>query len=169
MKGLIQFVLWMLGIVVVVGGLMSFGARSLDGPVAIFAGGPFTSGELVKYEPDWSFIRAVQEVEFQSLEPARSRTTWILEHEGRIFIPSGYMNSFVGSLWKKWPIEAERDGRVILRVDGKLYPRRLVRVSHGPVIPPLLDQLSRKYMDGSPIPPEAVASGDLWIFELAPR
>jgi hypothetical protein len=43
-----------------------------------------------------------------------------------------------------------------------------VRVESGPVIAPLLAEASRKYGLGE-IPLEAVTSGSLWLFELAPR
>ena len=153
-----------------VGGLLVV-ARFSDGPLAIIAGGPFTTGDLVS-EPvsDWSFIHDTQEVEFQLLEPTRSRTTWIIEHEGKAYIPSGYMTTWWGKLWKKWPLEAERDGRILLRVDGKIYEQRLVRVDAGPLLMPLTTELSRKYTGGTTsIPVEAVTSGYLWLFELAPR
>jgi len=154
--------------IVVVGGLV-VAARFADGPIAIIAGGPFTSGELVTGpEPDWSFVREVGEVEFQLLEPPRSRTTWILEHEGKAYIPCGYMTSWWGKLWKQWPLEAERDPRILLRIGDALYERRLVRVQEGPVVAPLLAELGRKYGLGE-IPVEAVSSGGLWLYELAPR
>jgi len=108
-------------------------------------------------------------VEFQLLDPVRSRTTWIVEHDNRIFIPSGYMNSTVGKLWKQWPKEAERDGRAVLRVDGKLYERQLVRIRSGDILTPVLAELGRKYVGGQPVPLSAVTSDDLWIFELIPR
>ena len=80
-------------LLVVIGGLL-IGARFADGPIAIIAGGPFTSGRLVTDpDPDWSFVRDVREVEFQLLEPARSRTTWILYHQGKAYIPCGYMTT----------------------------------------------------------------------------
>jgi hypothetical protein len=169
-----KVVLWMVGallgslVLLVVAVLI--GARFADGPVAIIAGGPFTSGELVTGpEPDWSFAHDIGEVEFQLVEPPRSRTTWILEHDGRIFIPCGYMTTSWGKIWKQWPIEALEDGRAILRIGDKLYERQLVRIEQGPLIAPLLAELSRKYTGGAEIGPEAVSSGYLWIFELAPR
>jgi hypothetical protein len=156
-------------LVVGIGGLL-IGARFADGPLAIVAGGPFKTGELVTGpEPDWSFVHDIQEVEFQLLDPERSRTTWIVEHQGKAYIPSGYMTSWWGKLWKHWPGEAEKDGRILLRVDGKLYERELVRIKDGPVIAPVTAELSRKYASGSTIPVEAVTSGYLWLFELAPR
>ena len=69
----------------------------------------------------------MREVEFQLLEPARSRITWILDHEGRAYIPSGYMTTWWGRIWKQWPHEAERDPRILLRIGDSLYERRLVR------------------------------------------
>jgi len=145
-------------------------ARLSDGPLAIVAGGPFTSGQLVSGpEPDWSFVRDVRDVEFQLLDPPRSRTTWIVEHEGRIYIPSGYMNTWWGRLWKQWPHEAEKDGRILLRIGDDLYERRLVRVRSGPAVEPVVAELSRKYAGRLAIPSEAVASGSLWLFEVAPR
>ena len=79
------------------------------------------------------------------------------------------MNEFIGKIWKHWPKEAEVDGRAILRVDGKLYERQLVRVQQGDILPPVLAELSRKYAGGATIPLEEVTSGNLWLFELQPR
>jgi hypothetical protein len=160
----------LLAVLLVVIGVLLIGARFADGPIAIIAGGPFTSGVSVSGpEPDWSFVRDVPEVEFQLLEPARSRTTWILYHEGKAYIPSGYMTTWWGKIWKKWPFEAEKDPRILLRIGGVLYERKLVRVQEGPNVAPLLAELSRKYAGGREIPMEAVSSGYLWLFELAPR
>ncbi|MXW52003.1 MAG: hypothetical protein F4X81_04185 [Gammaproteobacteria bacterium] len=146
------------------------GARFSDGPLEIIAGGPFTTGELQSGPPvDWSFMRDVETIEFQSLEPPRSRTVWVLAHEGRMFIPCGYMNSTWGRIWKQWPVEAERDGRIITRIDGKLYNQNLVRIQDGPILEPLLAEMSRKYAGGQPIPVEVVTSGAFWFFEVTPR
>ena len=156
-------------LVVAIAGVL-VGARFADGPIEIIAGGPFKTGQLVSgAEPDWSFVHDVKEVQFQLLEPPRSRTTWILDHEGKAYIPSGYMTSWWGKLWKQWPHEAEKDPRIILRIGDSLYERRLVRVQDGPVVAPLLAELGRKYLGGREVPMEAVTSGYLWIFELAPR
>jgi len=113
---------------VLVGGTLT-GARFADGPLGIVAGGPLTAGELVSgAEPDWSFVRGLPTIELQLQEPPRSRTTWVLLHEGRLFVPSGYMQSWWGQLWKQWPPEAERDGLAIVRIAGKRYARTLVRI-----------------------------------------
>ena len=170
MRTLVRVVGGLIAILLLSLAALLIGARFADGPVAIAAGGPFESGELVTgAEPDWSFVRHVGEVEFQLLEPARSRTTWILEHEGKAYIPCGYMTTWWGRIWKQWPLEAEKDPRILLRIDGKIYERQLVRIEEGPLVAPLLAELSRKYAGGSEIPLEAVSSGYLWLYELAPR
>jgi len=164
-----KFLLSVIAIVVVIAVVVLVAARFHDGPLGIVAGGPFKSGETVNSpsEPDWRFVHDVPTVEFQLLSPQRSRTTWILEIDGKIYIPSGYMNSTLGRIWKHWPIEAERDGRALLRVDGKIYPRQLVRIQSGDIVGRLTQELSRKY--GAPATPAAVESGNLWLFELTPR
>lgn len=147
--------------------MVLIGARFADGPLEIIAGGEFSSGTAYTgAEPDWAFVRPIVTVEFQLMDPARSRTTWILEHEGKIYIPCGYMNSTWGKIWKQWPIEAEKDGRAILRINGQLYDRQLVRVQDGPEVAALTAQIAEKYK--VPATPAAVTSGDLWIFQLAP-
>ncbi len=170
MKTFLRVVGGMVALLVLLVAGVLVGTRFADGPLAIVAGGPFRTGELVTGpEPDWSFVRDLQEVEFQLLDPARSRTTWILYHDGKAYIPSGYMTTWWGRIWKQWPHEAEKDPRVLLRIGDALYERKLVRVEEGPVVAPLLGELSRKYAGGSEIPVDAVTSGYLWLYELAPR
>ena len=139
-----------------------------DGPMGMVRGGAFGSGEIINEDPDWAFIKDRETVEFQLLNPVSSRTSWVAEHNGRIFIPSGYMNTDLGKVWKHWPMHAEADGRALLRIDGKIYPRQLVRVTEDPDMTVVLAELSRKYI-GQPVPMTEVSSGNLWVFELLPR
>ena len=139
-----------------------------DGPGAVFGGGPLLAGELVTGpEPDWSFARDIPTIELQLLEPPRSRLIWIAEHEGKIYVVSGYMNSALGRIWKRWPAQAERDGRAILRIDGKRYERTLVRIKTGAVVAGVTAEFSRKYRAG--MTPAAIEAEATWLFELAPR
>ena len=114
--------------------------------------------------PDWSFATDVQNIEFQLLEPPRSRTVWIVVEDGKAYIPCGIPNF---RLWKQWPHEALEDGRALLRIDGKLYPRQLVKVKDMSLIASLGEKVGHKYGlspgDGEP-DPDAV-----WFFRLDPR
>ena len=163
------------GLIVLVVASIFVVARFSDGsigngpPLEMVTAGPFKTGEMQIDEPDWSFLKNYPTVQFQLLNPARSRTTFIMETGGRIFIPSGYMNSTLGKIWKHWPMEAEEDSRALLRVDGKLYKRNLVRIEEGDILTDVLAELSRKYAGGFPVSQENIDSGDLWIFELKPR
>ncbi len=147
---------------------LAISARGSDGPSALFGGGPLVAGELVTgAEPDWSFARDIGTIELQLLEPPRSRLIWIVESEGKIYIVSGYMGSAIGRLWKRWPVQAERDGRAIVRIAGKRYERTLVRIRTGAEVDGVTAELSRKYRSNTT--PAAIEAGSTWLFELAPR
>jgi len=138
--GFFRFLFKAILVIAVCIGLFLFAARFNDGPLEIVAGGELIAGELHRgEEPDWSFVRDINTVEFQLLAPPRSRTTWIMEADGRVFIPSGYMTTWWGKIWKKWPLEAEKDG-------SRKY-------------------MNGAEMDGA----QAMNSGYLWVFEVVPR
>lgn len=143
--------------------------RDADGPSILFPGGAFTSGEIYEGpEPDWSFTDDIPVIELQTDDPLSSRRTFIMESNGKIYVPSGYMRSFLGRIWKDWAFQAvEGDGYGVLRINGVRYPRRLVRITSGPELDGVVAKMRQKY---SPeMTREAVESGDVWIFELAPR
>ena len=146
---------------------LAISARFSDGPSVIFAGGILESGELVTGpEPDWSFARDINLIELQLVVPPRSRTLWVVEYQGSLYLNSNYMGGLRQRLWKKWPSEAERDGRAILRIDGKRYERHLVRIKSGGAVEGVTKEFTRKY--GVTMTPQEVEDGKLWLFELAP-
>jgi hypothetical protein len=134
-----------MGVVVLsVVALVIVGARFADGPIVIIPGGPLEAGELVTgAEPDWTFARDIGEMELQLVEPPQSRTIWLQVHDEKLYVVSGYMNSTLGRLWKKWPAQALQDGRAIAA------------------------EVNRKY--GAPLSADMAASGDAWFFALEPR
>ncbi len=136
--------------------------RFQDGPTMAFPGGPFVSGEVVPSQGvDWSFLRDVDVVELELIEPPQSRTTWILYHEGAIFIPCGIPNF---TLWKQWPHQAMKDGRGRLRFDDKIYDVQLVRIERDARFDKVTRVLGEKYglwpADGDNV---------VWIFRLDAR
>ena len=80
---------------------------------------------------------------------------------------SGYMASRLGRFWKRWPIQAEADGRAVVRIEGKRYERTLRRITSGPDLEGITAELGRKY--GYAITPADIEAGSTWLFELAPR
>lgn len=138
-------------------------ARFSDGPIAIFPGGPLRAGEWVS-EPvrNWSFAADVAEIELQLVEPPRSRTVWILVHEGRAYVPCGFLDV---PLWKQWPHEALADGRAVARIEGRRYPLRAVRITEPELYARLGERAAEKYgAPGGTPDPDAV-----WFFRLDPR
>lgn len=158
-----------LAAIVLAFGALVLVARFGDGPTAILPGGPLEAGELyVGPEPDWTFVRDIPEMEFQLVEPPVSRTIWLEVVDGKLYALSGYMNSPVGKLWKHWPMQAEKDPRAVIRIDGKRYERRLRRLGpDDPALPGIAAEVQRKY--GAPLQPEMAATGDAWFFALEPR
>lgn len=142
--------------------------RFADGPNRVFSGGPLQAGELHSGpEPDWSFVSNIPTIEMQLLNPPQSRRIWTAEFDGKIYVWSGYMNTTVGRLWKKWPLQAERDGRAVMRINGKRYERQLVRIKSGEILEGISAAITDKYP--SQTTRAAVEAGEVWVFEAAPR
>lgn len=139
-------------------------ARFADGPIAILPGGPFRSGELVDdSNVDWSFAQAVEEVELQLVEPPRSRTVWIVVHEGAPYVPCGFLDV---PLWKQWPYEALEDGRVVLRIEGRRYERQATKVTDSDEYLAVRQLVGEKYGLGAG---QRVDPDEVWVFRLDPR
>lgn len=143
--------------------------RDADGPSILVPGGALVSGPLHSGpDPDWHFTDQVGTIELQLTDPVSSRRVWIVEADGRIFVPSGYMTSLLGRLWKHWALQANQGtGHAVVRIDGVRYERQLRRVREGAVLDAVAEKLGSKY--GSPITRADIESGNTWIFELAPR
>lgn len=140
--------------------LLFFGARFHDGPLGPIPGGPLASGELVS-EPvsDWSFAADVQEVEMQLDSQRRSRTVWILVHEGQAYVPCslGYPPG------KSWYRQAALDGRATLRIQGRRHPVVLTKTDDPALAEALRQEVQRKYKH---LPP---GESEVWIFQVASR
>ena len=147
-----------------------------DGPSVLFPGGELVSGELhTGPEPDWSFTDDIFTIELQLNDPMASRRIFVMESDGKVYVPSGYMKSFLGKLWKDWAFEADEGNNLgVARINGVRYERQLQRVTDPAIIEGVARKLAQKYAGGET--PETVAAisqsvadGETWIFEMAPR
>jgi hypothetical protein len=135
---------------------LAFVARFLDGPIGPLPGGPLRNGPLVS-EPvgDWSFAAGEQEIELQLDAQSTSRTTWILVHEGRAYVPAS--TEFPPG--KTWHRHALEDGRATLRIAGRRYPVTLKRVEDERLASAVRAVAETKY----PQRP----GGDAWLFSVS--
>ena len=162
------------GATFLVSGIYYLAMQYADGPTGIIRGGSFKTGELVLSPTDWSFLRGREKIEFQAFEPDTSRVVWFAVLDGRLYIISGYMNTALGKIWKQWPGRLERDNRVVLRVDGKLYEQRLRRLMAHPLLVDLMGIYAEKYgirfaKGDHNILQTALIDGDYWLYEVIRR
>ncbi len=159
--------------------------RMSDGPTGPIPGGLLRTGTLVS-EPDvdWSFANG-QMIELQLVEPLGSRTTGVMVPEGQLYVPCdlGFMwGRFSGRtrwmlhliyVFKRWHEDAQRDGRVVLRIAGKRYERQAVRVTDLELLATLrlqLEEMAEQWVSPAPLG-EAPTDGpkDIWFFRMDPR
>ena len=180
---ILKIVLQMVGFVVLIGavtiGTLRIQRSSADGATVVFPGGEMMAGELhTGAEPNWSFTDDIFTIELQLNDPMATRRIFILESEGKIYVVSGYMKSFLGKIWKEWAFDADEGNEEgVLRVNNVRYPRQLIRIKEGDVLNGVAAKLLAKYSGvPTPVSAEAIATaradiedGNSWIFELTPR
>jgi hypothetical protein len=146
-----------IGLVVLVA-LLAAAVRYHDGPVGPLPGGPLASGALVSTPvADWSFAANVPEIALQLESQSKSRTTWILVHDGKAYIPAA--TEYPPG--KTWHRVAQVDGRATVRIEGKRYPVLLTKVDDPAVLDAVRSVAEQKY----PKRP----GGEVWLFAVTSR
>jgi hypothetical protein len=108
----------------------SFMLSRADGPVWVFAGGPFRSGEHVDFAAiDWDALDELNELELEIVGAETSLTLWFSVDQGVPYVACDL--DCVGGRLTRWPQLIERDDRVVIRIDGRRVDARLVHVPHG--------------------------------------
>ena len=150
--------------------------RLNDGPIEFIpwftmsTGGPFRSGELVPSPDNWTFLKERQEIEMETLNLGTTKLIWTMVVDGRMFVASGRRQTWYGQLWKQWPQRLDEDDRIILRVDDVLYKQRLIPITEGDIILPVLKESWRKYGRGpEPTSSARVTEELIWLFEIVNR
>lgn len=161
--------------------------RMSDGPTGPIQGGALRAGPLVSEpEVDWTAVLGdvpVGSIELQLVEPLGSRITGAFVYEGQLFVPCD-----LGFIWRRapdtssrwllrliwmlkgWHEDVMRDGRVVVRVDGKRYERLAVRVTDPELLATFrgqVEQAAEEYF-GSLLPEEADPEA-IWFFRMDPR
>jgi hypothetical protein len=156
---LLRWIAIVLGALVGLVAAVAFGARFADGPIAIFPGGAFATGVWVE-DPnvDFSFAADIEEIELQSGAPPTSRTTWILLDGEQAFVPC----SLGFPPGKRWHTDALTSPEAVVRIEGKRYRRRLLKVEDEALVQRLAAAAEQKYGGGPP------SGSGVWFFQLAP-
>lgn len=153
----LRWILLALGALAVALALLIGVARWFDGPLGPIPGGPLR-GELSTQDPgDWSFAGDASTLELEV--HGRSRTVWYVTQGGTLYIAAAE------AARKRWPAEAEADGRVRLRVGGRIYERQAVRITDPALARPVGDAFRAKYH----VDLDDAAAARAWLFRIDPR
>ena len=161
--------------------------RMSDGPTGPIQGGALRTGLLVSDpDVDWNAVMGdapVGSIVLQLVEPLGSRVTGAFVHDGELFVPCD-----LGFIWRRapdtqsrwllrliwmlkgWHEDVLRDGRVVVRVDGKRYERLAVRVTDPELLATFrrrVEQAAEQYL-GSLLQEEADPEA-IWFFRLDRR
>ncbi len=157
-----------------------------DGPIEPMQGGPFKTGEVVDAPvTDWSFA-ADKSIEFELEGAGTSRVAGFIMHEGEAYmtcdlgfiwnrLESGQQKAILNLIYifKRWHKDAVEDGRVRLRIDGKIYSANFVKVEDPAIIDALkleLEARAREFFAPTILPPAPEsAPNDIWFFRMDPR
>ena len=127
---------WLRGLLVVCGVALALLVVSrlilsrADGPWGPLAGGPFRSGEPTAFaEMDWEGVDSLRELEMEIVSAETSRTLWFSVYDGVPYV--GCDLDCMDGLLPRWPQLVDERGEVVLRLDDKRVPGRLVFVPHG--------------------------------------
>ncbi len=158
--------------------------RVSDGPMGPLQGGSFETGEFVTAAvDDWSFADG-KDLEFELVGTGTSRLTGLMVHNGDLYIPCdlGFMwGRFEGRtrfilntiyVFKTWHLKAEKDGRVVLRIDGKRYEGYAVKVTDPTLVASLkaqLEEMARGWLAPAILAPAPTEGPrDIWFFRVDP-
>ena len=154
---------WLLGglvvVVAVVLVLDTFGGYLFDGPLGPIPGGAFTGPVDPNPGPDWSDLEKVIELEIRPAKPW-SLSIWNTVIDGELYVPSA------SGARRRWPTVALADPRVRVRTHGRIYERRIERVTDPTLCQRISVALAKRYGFE---PPADRSQDTTWYFHIAPR
>jgi hypothetical protein len=134
--------------------------------------GPFSGGHLggeVQTGPvtDWSFVADVENCQLETNpEAPHSINCWCAGYQGNVYVPSSMILGPTDPTEREWVQNVQRDPAVRLRVDGRVYERKAVRVDDDAEYDAVLAALEEKYeLD----PNEREDEREIWLYRLEAR
>jgi hypothetical protein len=133
-----------------------------DGPLGPIPGGALAGSEAPCPKDGFGFARAVQEIQLEVRPDApRSVTTWAIVEGDTLHVPADFFNP-----GKRWPLQADADPRVRVRIQGQVYACAAHRVRDEAAVARLRAAAAAKY----DVDPESWASRqEVWWYRIGPR
>ena len=160
LRRILKVVLGLVALVVLTLVGVGVAARFHDGPIGPFPGGAFTSGDAAgPGAGDFSAVKDESTLELEMTpDSPRSITAWFVVDGGTLYVPSASAEA------KTWPGLVANDGRVRVRVGGKIYDLQAARVTDPEIGKLVSEAVTAKYGIGDGSRVEGA-----WAFELVPR
>ena len=133
--------------------------------------GPFSGGRLSGDEEpapgDWSFVAEVEncQLETNPSDP-HSINCWCAGHGGNVYVPTSMILGPTTPTEREWVQNVEQDPDVRLRVDGRVFALRAVRVEDATEFAEVVAALEQKYEAD---PAEREAERAIWLYRLEAR
>lgn len=153
-------VLGLIALLILAGVGVGIAARYHDGPIGPFPGGAFVAGDAAgPGAGDFAAVKDENSLELEmSPDHPRAITVWFVVVGGTLYVPSASAES------KTWPALVVADGRVRVRIGGKIYDLQAQRVTDPAIGGLIAEAVTAKYGFGDGKPTEGA-----WAFELVPR
>ena len=139
--------------------LDTFGGWLFDGPLGPIPGGRFVGPVNPDPAPDWSNLEKVIELEIRPAKPW-SLSIWNAVLDGELYVPSA------SGARRRWPPVALADPRVRVRTHGQIYERRIEKVTDPALRKRIGAAIAARYGFEPPADPDTDTT---WYFHLAAR
>lgn len=140
-------------------GVVAAAARFSDGPVGPFPGGALSGAVDPDPSPNWRAAGSTIELEIRPADPWSLRT-YAIPYGRDLYLPSFQAER------RRWVPVALADPRVRVRLENRLYERRLERVDDPATRARLIELMAQLHGWD----PDGIAGRDTtWYFRLAPR
>ena len=128
-------------------------------PLGPLPGSRLAGDEVAGPISDWSFTDEHMLVYVETRpESPHSVTTICFTHEGRLYIPSQEPKG------KRWVEYVTADPRVRIKVGGRVYAGKAVRVTDDALFEVLLAAAQRKYEQYAAVDRESL--GEVWVYRI---
>jgi len=137
------------------------------GPLGPIPGGKLSGEPMAGPVSDWSFLDDEHTVQLETRpDDPHSVNIWIGHHQGNPYIPTSLIAGVDEPSERQWVQNVANDPRVRLRVAGRLYPRKAVRVEDPAELEAVRAILIARY---EVEPSDDGQESSAWIFRLEPR